>query len=67
MVDTIPEHIEQMTGKTPLGRMGSPEDIANAYVFLSSDMASFISGTVLSVDGGLVLCFELPNMIQISL
>ena len=56
MVDTIPEHIiEQMKGKTPLARLGSPEDIANAYVFLSSDMASFISGTVLSVDGGLVL------------
>jgi len=56
MVDTVPEHvIEQMAAKTPLGRLGSPEDIANAYIFLSSDMASFISGTVLSVDGGLVL------------
>jgi 3-oxoacyl-[acyl-carrier protein] reductase len=56
MVDTVPEHvIEQMVGKTPLARMGNPEDIANAYVFLSSDLASFISGTVLSVDGGLVL------------
>ena len=56
MVDTVPENvIEQMVGKTPLARMGNPEDIANAYVFLSSDMASFISGTVLSVDGGLVL------------
>lgn len=55
MVDTVPEHvIEQMVGKTPLARMGNPEDIANAYVFLSSDLASFISGTVLSVDGGLV-------------
>ena len=56
MVDTVPENvIEQMVGKTPLARMGNPEDIANAYVFLSSDLASFISGTVLSVDGGLVL------------
>ena len=56
MVDTIPEHIiEQITAKTPLARMGNPEDIANAYIFLSSDMASFISGTVISVDGGLVL------------
>jgi NAD(P)-dependent dehydrogenase (short-subunit alcohol dehydrogenase family) len=35
--------------------MGNPEDIANAYLFLASDMASFISGAVLSVDGGLVL------------
>jgi 3-oxoacyl-[acyl-carrier protein] reductase len=47
--------IEQIVGKTPLARMGNPEDIANAYVFLSSDLAGFISGTVLSVDGGLVL------------
>jgi len=56
MVDTIPENIiEQITAKTPLARMGNPEDIANAYIFLASDMAGFISGTVLSVDGGLVL------------
>jgi len=56
MVETVPENvIEQIVGKTPLARMGNPEDIANAYVFLSSDLASFISGTVLSVDGGLVL------------
>jgi 3-oxoacyl-[acyl-carrier protein] reductase len=56
MVDTVPENvIEQIVGKTPLARMGKPEDIANAYLFLASDMAGFISGTVLSVDGGLVL------------
>jgi 3-oxoacyl-[acyl-carrier protein] reductase len=56
MVETIPENIiEQIVGKTPLARMGNPEDIANAYVYLASDMASFVSGTVLSVDGGLVL------------
>ena len=56
MVGTIPENIiEQIVGKTPLARMGNPEDIANAYLFLSSDLAGFISGTVLSVDGGLVL------------
>jgi 3-oxoacyl-[acyl-carrier protein] reductase len=39
---------------TPLGRLGQPEDIANAYAFLASDQASFITGTVLSVDGGAV-------------
>ncbi len=56
MVDTIPANvIEQIVGKTPLARMGNPEDIANAYVFLASDLAAFISGAVLSVDGGLVL------------
>ena len=56
MVDTVPENvIEQMVGKTPLARLGKPEDIANAYIFLASDLASFVSGTVLSVDGGLVI------------
>lgn len=56
MVETIPQNIiEQMVGKTPLARMGEPEDIANAYVYLASDLASFVSGAVLSVDGGLVL------------
>ena len=40
---------------TPLGRLGSPEDIANAVCFLSSDKASFITGRTLYVDGGLVL------------
>ncbi len=56
MVDTVPENvIEQMVGKTPLARLGKPEDIANAYIFLASDLASYVSGTVLSVDGGLVI------------
>jgi 3-oxoacyl-[acyl-carrier protein] reductase len=35
--------------------MGTPEDVAEAYLWLASDAASFITGTVLSVDGGLVL------------
>jgi 3-oxoacyl-[acyl-carrier protein] reductase len=56
MVDTVPENvIEMMVGKTPLARLGKPEDIANAYIFLASDLASYISGTVISVDGGLVI------------
>jgi 3-oxoacyl-[acyl-carrier protein] reductase len=41
--------------KTPLARMGTTEDIANAYLFLASDEANFINGAVLSVDGGLVV------------
>jgi 3-oxoacyl-[acyl-carrier protein] reductase len=55
MVKSIPEKILQsMLDHTPLGRMGQPEDIANAYVWLASDAASFITGAVLSVDGGVV-------------
>jgi 3-oxoacyl-[acyl-carrier protein] reductase len=55
MVRQMPEKILQgMVGHTPLGRMGQPEDVANAYVWLASDQASFITGVVLSVDGGVV-------------
>ena len=43
-----------MVSRTPLGRMGQPEDIANAYLWLASDVASFVSGAVMSVDGGAV-------------
>ncbi|MGE5234799.1 MAG: SDR family oxidoreductase [Acidobacteriota bacterium] len=50
-----PKVIESMIGHTPLGRMGRPEDIANAYVWLASDAASFVTGAVISVDGGLVV------------
>jgi 3-oxoacyl-[acyl-carrier protein] reductase len=56
MVQKMPEKvIQNMLSHTPLGRMGKPEDVAEAYVWLASDAASFITGTVLSVDGGLVL------------
>ena len=56
MVQKMPEKVVQsMVSHTPLGRMGTPEDVAEAYLWLASDAASFITGTVLSVDGGLVL------------
>jgi 3-oxoacyl-[acyl-carrier protein] reductase len=46
--------LDGLVGRTPLGRMGTPEEIAEAYVWLASDAASFVNGAVLSVDGGLV-------------
>ncbi len=56
MVQAMPEKIlEGMIAHTPLGRMGRPEDIAEAYAWLASEAASFVHGTVLSVDGGLVV------------
>ena len=55
MLASLPDKVKQtLTDHTPLGRMGRPEDIANAYVWLASEAASFVSGTVLSVDGGAV-------------
>ena len=55
MTKGMPEKVLQtMVDHTPLGRLGQPEDIANAYVWLASEGASFITGTVLSVDGGVV-------------
>jgi len=56
MVMQMPEKVlDGMRGRTPLGRLGQPVDIANAYLFLASDEASFISGAVLRVDGGIVV------------
>jgi 3-oxoacyl-[acyl-carrier protein] reductase len=46
--------LDGMVGHTPLGRMGTPEEVAEAYLWLASDSASFVHGAVLSVDGGLV-------------
>lgn len=55
MVKAMPENvIKMMEEKTPLKRLGKPEDIANAYLFLASEEASFINGTTLSVDGGII-------------
>lgn len=56
ILKAMPEKVlDAMVAKTPLGRMGKPEDIAEAFVWLASDAAAFVHGTVLSVDGGLVL------------
>jgi 3-oxoacyl-[acyl-carrier protein] reductase len=56
MVKAMPEKvIASMVAHTPLGRMGTPEEVANAYVWLASDEAAFVTGAVLSVDGGVVV------------
>lgn len=56
MTAGMPDNVlKGMEESTPLGRLGEPEEIANAYAFLASDEASYITGTVLSVDGGKVL------------
>lgn len=56
MVASMPEKIlDGMKARTPLARLGQPRDIANAYLFLASDEAAFISGVVLRVDGGIVV------------
>jgi len=53
---SMPEKIiDGMKARTPLGRLGEPRDIANAYLFLASDEAAFITGETLRVDGGIVV------------
>jgi 3-oxoacyl-[acyl-carrier protein] reductase len=56
MTEKVPEKvIEQMKQVVPLGRLGDPEDIANAYLFLASDESKYVNGTTLHVDGGIMM------------
>ncbi len=56
MVKKMPENvIKAMEEKIPLARLGVPDDIANAYLFLASEEASYVNGAVLSVDGGITI------------
>jgi 3-oxoacyl-[acyl-carrier protein] reductase len=56
ILETIPDRVlEQMTQRVPLGRLGTPQDIANVYAFLASDEASYINGAVIEVAGGLTV------------
>ncbi|WP_404470015.1 3-oxoacyl-ACP reductase FabG [Sutcliffiella horikoshii] len=56
MVETIPEKIIQtMLQLVPLQRLGKPSDVANAYLYLASDESDYVNGTVLHVDGGVMM------------
>lgn len=56
MTAKVPEKIlDQMKMMVPLGRLGVPEDIANAYLFLASEESNYVNGTVLHVDGGIMM------------
>lgn len=50
-----PRDLAALEEETPLGRIGAPEEVAQAIIFLASDRASFITGQVLNVDGGMVI------------
>ena len=55
MVKTVPAKVmAEIVSRTPAGRMGRPEEVANVYLFLASDLASFVNGAVVGVDGGLL-------------
>ena len=46
-----PEIVERISAPIPLGRIGEPEEVANVFLFLASDLASYVTGAVISVDG----------------
>ena len=56
MVESVPEKVlDQLKQTIPLQRLGKPQDIANAYLYLASDEANYVNGTVLHVDGGIMM------------
>jgi NAD(P)-dependent dehydrogenase (short-subunit alcohol dehydrogenase family) len=49
---TDPENVRRIEGSHPIGRIGEPEEVANAVIFLLSEKAAFVTGAILTVDGG---------------
>ena len=50
-----PEELQALAEETPLGRLGTPEEVAQAAAFLASEQAAFITGQVLGVNGGFLI------------
>ncbi len=61
-LDTLEDGPAQYAEQVPVGRLGTPEDIANAATFLASDEASFISGILMPVDGGISAIYAAPQI-----
>ena len=55
LLDNFPDIVERMVEKTPAARIGTPEDVADVVVFLCSDLARFVTGQEIVVDGGMTL------------
>jgi NAD(P)-dependent dehydrogenase (short-subunit alcohol dehydrogenase family) len=55
LLDSFPEIVERMIEKTPAGRIGTPDDIADVVVFLCSDLSRFVTGQNIVIDGGMTL------------
>jgi L-rhamnose 1-dehydrogenase len=55
---SVPEKRAYMEGRSPLGRLGVPEDVAGPVCFLASDLAGFVTGASLLVDGGMFVNFQ---------
>ena len=57
MTGVLKEQVkEAILGQIPLGRMGSPEDVARTVAFFASEESSYVTGQVLAVDGGMTMC-----------
>ena len=55
LLDGLPDEVERYVRTTPVGRVGEPADIADVMVFLCSDLARFVTGQTIVVDGGMTL------------
>jgi NAD(P)-dependent dehydrogenase (short-subunit alcohol dehydrogenase family) len=52
----VASEMKELKRQTPLGRYGKPEEVADLVLFLASDKSAYITGQVISIDGGLIMC-----------